>query len=158
MILKESQRHGETDLLAEVQIDACSPVGVENFISSFEEKSFTTLNKNLADRFFENGKKIVLSGTRICHHHVQSKGTSPPKQENKDTNCPSQYSFKLKPCKKAGTCQCLCFKLDNRHNHVVDGGDSLKWQKVSKETKDLLLLFLSKSCRCQKPKLSMRKS
>ena len=158
MILKESQRHGETDLLAEVQIDACSPVGVENFISSFEEKSFTTLNKNLADRFFENGKKIVLSGTRICHHHVQSKGTSPPKQENKDTNCPSQYSFKLKPCKKAGTCKCLCFKINNRHNHVVDGGDSLKWQKVSKETKDLLLLFLSKSCRCQKPKLSMRKS
>ena len=39
MILKESQRHGETDLLAEVQIDACSPVGVENFISSLKRKA-----------------------------------------------------------------------------------------------------------------------
>ena len=61
MILKESQRHGETDLLAEVQIDACSPDGVENFVSSFEEKSFTPLNKHKTDQFFENGKKNLFS-------------------------------------------------------------------------------------------------
>ena len=89
MILKESPRHGETDLLAQVQIDACSPEGVANFISSFEEKSFTTLNFD------------------------------------KDTNCPSECSFKPKPCKKAENCKCLSFSITNCHNHVVDGGDSL---------------------------------
>ena len=57
IILKESPRHGETDLLAQVQIYACSSEGVANFISSFEEKSFTTLNVKKADRIFENGKK-----------------------------------------------------------------------------------------------------
>ena len=40
MILKESPRHGETDLLAQVQIDACSQESVANFISSFKEKKF----------------------------------------------------------------------------------------------------------------------
>ena len=58
-IIKESPRYGETDLLAEVQLDACSPDAVENFISSFEEKSFTTLNTHVSDRFFENGIRTV---------------------------------------------------------------------------------------------------
>jgi len=150
-IIKESPRYGETDLLAEVQLDACSPDAVENFISSFEEKSFTTLNTHVSDRFFENGIRTVLSGTRVCHHNVKSTGSSPPKQENKDTNCPSQCSFKLKPCKKAGTCKCLCFKIKNCHNHVVDGGDSLKWHNVSKETKDIFIAF-------HKQKLSVPKA
>ena len=71
MILKELPRHGEIDLLAQVQIDACSPEGVANFISSFEEKSFTTLNIKKADRIFKNGKKkTVFGGTRICQHNV----------------------------------------------------------------------------------------
>ena len=105
MILKELPRHSETDLLAQVQIDACSPEGVANFISSFEEKSFTTLNVKKADQIFQNGKKTVFAGTRICQHNVQSKGKSPPRQEDKDTNCPSECSFKLK---------CLSFSITNR--------------------------------------------
>ena len=70
MILKESPRHGKTDLLAQVQIDACSPEGVANFISGFEVKSCTTFNVKKADRIFENGKKTVYVGTRICQHNV----------------------------------------------------------------------------------------
>ena len=65
MIIKESPRSGETDLLAEVQLDACSPDAVENFISSFEEKSFTTLNTHVSDQFFENGIRTVLSGNPV---------------------------------------------------------------------------------------------
>ena len=74
-IIKESPRYGETDLLAEGQLDACSPDAFENFISRFEGKSFTTLNTHVSDRFFENGIRTVLSGTRVCHHNVKSTGS-----------------------------------------------------------------------------------
>ena len=141
MILKELPRHGETDLLAQVQIDAYSPEVVANLISSFEEKSFTTLNVKKADQIFQNGKKTVFAGTRICQHNVQSKGKSPPRREDKDTNCPSECSFKLKPCKKVENCRCLSFSITNRHNHVVDGGDSLKWHKISEKTRDAFIAF-----------------
>ena len=120
------------------------------FHKQFWGEKFSHSHTHVSDRFFENGIRTVLSGNRVCHHNVKSAGSSPPKQENKDTNCPSQCSFKLKPCNKAGTCKCLCFKINNCHNHVVDGGDSLKWHNV-------LLLFINKSCQCRKPKLSMRK-
>ena len=72
---------------------------------------------------------------------MKNTGSSPPKPENKETKCPSQCSFKLKPCKKAGTCECICFKIKNCHNHVVDGGDILKWHNVSKETKNIIIAF-----------------
>ena len=97
-------------MLAQVQIDAWSPEGVANFISRFEEKSFTTLNVKKADQIFQNGKKkTVFAGTRICQHNVQSKGNSPPRQEDKDTNCPSECSFKLK---------CLSFSITNRQSAI----------------------------------------
>ena len=99
----------------------------------------------------------MLSGNRVCHHNVKSAGSSPPKQENKDTNCPSQCSFKLKPCKKAGTCKCLCFKIKNCHNHVVDGGDSLKWHNVSKETKDIFIAFHKQKLLVPKAKIEYEK-
>ena len=35
-ILKESDRHGETDLIAEVKINACTPDQVYQFITEFE--------------------------------------------------------------------------------------------------------------------------
>ena len=72
-------------------------------------------------RSFRTAKKTVFADTRIYQHNVQSKGKSPPRQEDKDTNCPSECSFKLK---------CLSFSITNRHNYVVDDGDSLKWHKV----------------------------
>ena len=71
IILKESPRHGETDLLAQVQIDACSPEGVANFISSFEDKSCTTLKV----------KKESLSSSVFYYSRIVSlgaiKGTIP---------------------------------------------------------------------------------
>ena len=39
--------------------------------------------------------------------------------------------------KKENHCKCLCFKVKNIHNHLVEGGDSSKWHKVSHETKKL---------------------
>ena len=49
-ILKESDRHGETDLIAEVKVNACTPDQVYEFIDNFEESSFTTLNINRGDK------------------------------------------------------------------------------------------------------------
>ena len=63
------------------------------------------------------------------------------RQEYKDTNCSSECSFKLKPCKKADNCKCLSFSITNRHNHVVDGGKILMWYAVSKETRDVFISF-----------------
>ena len=42
--LKESPRHGETDLVAEVRVDACNTPSVYRFIKEFEVSSFVNLN------------------------------------------------------------------------------------------------------------------
>ena len=49
-ILKESDRHGETDLIAEVKVNACTPDKAYQFISEFEEASFTTLSTHRGDQ------------------------------------------------------------------------------------------------------------
>ena len=58
-ILKESDRHGETDLIAEVKVNACTPDKVYELIDNFEESSFTTLNKTRGDRTI-NGPKTAM--------------------------------------------------------------------------------------------------
>ena len=71
-ILKESDRHGETDLIAEVKVNACTPDKVYELIDNFEESSFTTLNKTRGDRTI-NGPKTAMNGERVCQHNVQEK-------------------------------------------------------------------------------------
>ena len=149
-ILKEWDRHGETDLFAEVKVNACTPDKAYQFISEFEEASVTTLSTHRGDKTF-NGPKASLSGVRFCHHNVKetnTKNQTNKQEKGKQTNCPSQYNFRLSPCKQAEAeeivvskeekkCKCLCFKVKNIHNHIVQGGESSKWHKVSNETKKL---------------------
>ena len=143
-ILKESDRHGETDLIAEVKVNACTPDQVYEFIDNFEESSFTTLNINRGDKTI-NGPKTAMHAERVCQHNVKEKSKKTNNQEQgKQTKCPSKYSFKLSQCKKRALgdkkenkcCKCLSFKLTNTHNHIVEGGDSSKWHKVRPETKN----------------------
>ena len=44
IILKELLRHGETDLVPEVQVDACTTESVYRFIEEFEDSSLVHLN------------------------------------------------------------------------------------------------------------------
>ena len=97
--------------------------------------------------------------SRKCHHNVDGRYLSQKRKEGvserervqgddgKNTNCPSSYNFKLSACKEAAAgregpfkttnCKCLRFNVKQLHNHIVEGAESSKWHRVSKETRDL---------------------
>ena len=151
-LIKESPRHGETDFEATLDLNVCTMEEVYKFIEAFEESSFTSLNVHQGDQML--GKKNTFYARRHCQHGVLKKidangKHSSSKQVGKNTNCPSNYVFRLKACKelqqgrtgenKKNYCKCLRFSIKNQHNHTVDGGDSAKWHKVSSQTKNFFI-------------------
>ena len=71
-ILKESDRHRETDVIAKVKINACPSGKVYQFITELEEASCLTLRSHRGDATF-NGPKSTWSGVRFCHHRSEEK-------------------------------------------------------------------------------------
>ena len=69
-ILKESDIHRETDLIAEVKVKTSTSDKVYQFITELEEASFLTPNTHRGDTTF-NGPKPTLSGVRFCHHRCE---------------------------------------------------------------------------------------
>ena len=158
-ILKESPRHGETDLVAEVRVNACTTQSVYKFIEEFQDSSFANLNLLESGDRERNGQRTKVNISRKCHHNVDGRYLSQKRKEGvserervqgddgKNTNCPSSYNFKLSACKEAAAgregpfkttnCKCLRFNVKQLHNHIVEGAESSKWHRVSKETRDL---------------------
>ena len=105
IILKESPRHGETDLVAEVRVDACTAESVYRFIEEFEDSSFVSLNQLQRGDKEINGPQTKLNILRKCQHNVDRKYFSEKSEkevsgnikmhgeEGKNTNCQSCYKF-----------------------------------------------------------------
>ena len=76
IILKESPRHGETDLVAEVRVDACTAESVYRFIEEFEDSSF--VNLNLLQKWDQeiNGPQTKVNISRKCQHNVDGRYSS----------------------------------------------------------------------------------
>ena len=70
IILKELPRHGETDLVAEVRVDACTSPYVYRFLEEFEVSSF--VNFNLLQKGDQEiyGPQTKLNIARKCQHNV----------------------------------------------------------------------------------------
>ena len=102
-LIKESPRHGETDFEATLNLNVCTMEEVYKFIEAFEESSFTSLNVHQGDQML--GQKTTFYARRHCQHGVLKKidangKHSSSKQVGKNTNCPSNYVFRLKACKE----------------------------------------------------------
>ena len=70
IILRESLRHGETDLVAEVRVDACTAESVYRFIEEFENSSFVNLNQLQRGDKEINGPLTKVNILRKCQHNV----------------------------------------------------------------------------------------
>ena len=107
IILKESPRHGETDLVAEVRVDACTAESVYRFIEEFEDSSFVNLNQLQRGDKEINGPQTKVNILRKCQHNVDRRYFSKKSEkevsgnkkvhgdEGKNTNFQSCYNFKL---------------------------------------------------------------
>ena len=71
-ILKEPDRHRETDILAKVKVNACPSGKVYQFIIELEEASCLTLITHRGDTAF-NRPKSTLSVVRFFHHRSEEK-------------------------------------------------------------------------------------
>ena len=72
-ILKELPRHGETDLVAEVWVNACTTQSVYKFIEEFQYSSFANLNLLESGDKDINGPRTKVNISRKCHHNVHEK-------------------------------------------------------------------------------------
>ena len=70
IILKESPRHGETDLVAEVWVDGSTAESVYRFIEEFEDSSFVNLNQLQRGDKEINGPQTKVNILRKCQHNV----------------------------------------------------------------------------------------
>ena len=107
IILKESPRHGETDLVAEVRVDACTAESVYRFIEEFDDSSFVNLNQLQRGDKEINGPQTKVNILRKCQHNVDRKYFSKKSEkevsgskkvqgdEGKKTSCQSYYNLKL---------------------------------------------------------------
>ena len=134
IILKESPTHGETDLVAEVGVDACTAESFYRFIEEFEDLAFVNLNQLQRGDKEINGPQTKVNILRKCQHNVYRRNFSEKSEkevsgnknvhgeEGKNTNCQSCYKFKLSACKEAAAgregplkttnCKCLRFSLN----------------------------------------------
>ena len=70
IILKELLRHGETDLVPEVQVDACTTESVYRFIEEFEDSSLVHLNLFQKGDQEINGSQTKVSISRKYQHNA----------------------------------------------------------------------------------------
>ena len=80
-ILKESPRHGETDLVAEVRVNACTTQSVYKFIEEFQDSSFANLNLLESGDRERNGQRTKVNISRKCHHNVDGRYLSQKRKE-----------------------------------------------------------------------------
>ena len=76
IILKESPTHGETDLVAEVRVDACTAESVYRFIEEFEDLCFVNLNQLQRGDKEINGPQTKVNILRKCQHNVYRRNFS----------------------------------------------------------------------------------
>ena len=93
---------------------------------------------NSADR--KDLATVLWSGRRKCVHQVRKrKSDSKDLCEGKNVNCPAGYSFTLYRNKRpsSGRGYCLVVDINYQHNHPTFSMDSLRFQNVSEETKQI---------------------
>ena len=72
-MLKETPRYRETDLVAEVRVDACTTPSVYRFIKEFEDSSFVNLNLLQKWDQEKNSPKTKVNISRNRQHNMDGR-------------------------------------------------------------------------------------
>ena len=115
-------------------------------MKDFHHSSSTNYNINRGDK--RDGKNLILSGVRKCHHNVRKRfksGDEPrvlsdAQIKGKQTNCPAGISFKLKKTPEHNHDRnCSLFpcemSIEFIHNHSIESANAVKFHIVSNDTK-----------------------